>query len=107
LDWLDQVAERDERGNTRFTYYYEMGTNTPLYTRAYKGADGKFHHEVVKDPEGAYPYGLSFTLNLAVPRQQLKSIRDLSREEALDRYWQFRRGDLRKLYNVTPLVDYR
>lgn len=85
LDWLDSARLPDVAGYTH-TYFYERGTNKPLYIRQSGETIDDVTFIVTDDVEGSYPYGNKFNLDVDAMRREFERVKALSREEARQEY---------------------
>jgi len=87
LDWLDNsyITDDPDAGYTH-AYYYEIGTNRPLYTHRYgtRVEDESFTTDYVLD--NLYPYGPPYTPNLKVLRREYERLVALSPVSARAEY---------------------
>lgn len=79
LEWLES-APRNEEG--RFTRFYELGTNRPIYSRSPVIVDHVASFERTHDPAEAYPYGLAFNLNIEGLWAEYRRVKGLDPETA-------------------------
>jgi len=87
LDWLDDSFITDDP-NAGYThaYYYEPGTNRPLYTHRYgtRVEDESFTTDYVLD--NLYPYGRPFTPNLKALHREYDRLVTLTPDNARAEY---------------------
>ncbi len=74
LDWLDASAIGP---NGLYTYFYEAGTNRPIYARKPTIENHVATFVPTYDSEEAYPYGHRFTLNVPALRAELERLKAL------------------------------
>ena len=87
LDWLESaVINTDPAINYTHAYYYEPGTNRPLYThREGTGVeDERYWHD--HDMNNLYPYGRPYVLQVRKIRDEYERLKSLSPEEAMAEY---------------------
>ena len=87
LDWLDSARLPGVEGYTH-TYYYEIGTNKPLYIRQTGETIDDVKFTVTDDVEGSYPYGNRISLDVDAIRREFERVKALSPEEARKEYEQ-------------------
>jgi PelA/Pel-15E family pectate lyase len=74
LDWLDASAIGPDG---LYTYFYEAGTNRPIYARKPTIDNHVATFVPTYDSEQAYPYGHRMTLNVTGMRQEYERLRQI------------------------------
>ena len=81
LQWLEKSAGKIPLKHYSHTYYYEMGSNKPVYMHV-KGEKQGRHFVQSYQFDGAYPYGLKLNINTSKLRQEYSRIASLTPVEA-------------------------
>jgi len=87
LAWLKTtVIDTDADGATYVTYFYEPGTNRPIYTRRVGKDFRDYHFILTYDPNGAYPYGVHYPMDIAGQGREFERVRALDGAAARAEY---------------------
>jgi hypothetical protein len=108
LDWLDSAVIQKTPGNTHtHTFFYELGTNRPVYMRRIGDTYKDIRFVKTYDPKGAYPYGVRLTIDVEALRKEYQRIARLSPAQAraeVDKETTARDPDLNR---ISTRVDYK
>ncbi|GMV95361.1 MAG: hypothetical protein AMXMBFR82_51390 [Candidatus Hydrogenedentota bacterium] len=85
LDWLGRSIIPGVEGYTH-TYYYELGTNRPLYIRQTGETIEDVQYTVTDEVEGSYPYGNKFSLDVKSMRREYERVKSLTTAQARAEY---------------------
>ena len=87
LDWLDSARLKAEPGSPyTHTYFYELDSNRPVYTRLVGTSYKDFTHVKTYRPEGAYPYGARLAIDVKAIRKRFQRVSSLSPSQARAEY---------------------
>jgi len=108
LDWLE-ASQIDSEPPYTFTYFYEMVTNRPIYTRRVGDDKRSFRFVETYESEGAYPYGLRFSLDIPALRSEFERVGLLTAADTRKEYEHAIRIERTQPIIQRPdaLVDYR
>lgn len=99
LDWLDSAALNTEGGaGWSHTFYYELGTNRPVYMRRIGATYKDIRFEKTYGPEDAYPYGVHINVNVEALRKEYRRVSALTPAQARAEY-------VNTLRNAQPVIN--
>ena len=108
LDWLDSARLPRVASNPHtHTFFYELGTNRPVYMKRLGETYRDIRFEKTYDPEGAYPYGVRIQIDVAALRKECKRVGKLSPADARREYERDLRAGQPVINRITTGVDYR
>jgi len=107
LDWLKgAVLDTGPKAKHTHTFFYELGSNRPVYMRRV----GKTYKDIrfVKtyDPEGAYPYGVRVRIDVEAIRKQYERVSRLTPSQARAAYERDLKTGQPVINQITGRVDY-
>ncbi len=87
IAWLESAVTASglPKGKTH-AYFYEMGTNKPLWSHREGTSIDDGRYWVDYDITGYYPYGVPLTINIRTIRSNYERIRNLTSEQAVSNH---------------------
>jgi hypothetical protein len=109
IDWLDSAhMHRGPDAKFTHTFFYEMGTNRPVYMRRVGQTYKDIHYVKTYEMEGAHPYGIRLTIDVGALRKEFQRHSGLSPEQAREQYRRERRaGSAPAIPRISRSSDYR
>jgi hypothetical protein len=109
LDWLDTARIRREPDAAfTHTFFYEMGTNRPIFMRRVGRNYKDIHFVKTYEMEGAYPYAIRLSINVGDLRRQYERCSELTPAQAREEHLRQRKADRAPaIPRVSQSVDYR